>query len=281
MPGAIQLSDARQPSYAAGSLSQGLVCAIHWGWQHRAVFNPARRNRGGVTVGYTGGNSHIRHWGGLSGIGWLTSAASQYITACSENDIGLGGTTIYCLQRHTDTTLRGTALFGVADGGTLTRRCGVHAPFGDGTVYWDYGGATGGSTRVTWTGLGGKNVNRLNRWCFVAATRGMELWFQGVLRGSNATAASRTTAADDKFMIHAGQGSNDFSTAGDIAEIYLFLVWNRGLSQGEVRRLDANPWQVFSTSDIQRSFVPGAGVSTVYVPGLDQRNVRHSGRFAA
>jgi len=145
-------------------------------------------------------------------------------------------------------------------------------------VYWDYGGASGGQ-RLTWTGLGGKDVNRLNRWCFVAAQRGLEIWHQGILRNSNSTAASRTTAADDKFVIDSGNTSS--AAAGDIQEIYLFLVWNRGLSQGEVRRLDSNPWQVFATSDIQRSFVPGAGVSTVYVPGLDQRNVRHSGRFAA
>jgi len=278
MPGAIQLSDARQPRYAAGSLTQGLVCAIHWGSQHRAVFNAAQRTRGGVTVGIVGGNSGIRHWGGLSGFGWSTSAISQYITACNENDIGLAGTTIYCLQRHTDTTLRSASLFGTFDGTTLTRRCGGHAPFSDGTVYWDYGGASGGQ-RLTWTGLGGKDVNRLNRWCFVAAQRGLEIWHQGILRNSNSTAASRTTAADDKFVIDSGNTSS--AAAGDIQEIYLFLVWNRGLSQGEVRRLDSNPWQVFATSDIQRSFVPGSGVSTVYVPGLDQRNVRHSGRFAA
>jgi len=280
MPGALQLSDARQPRYAAGSLAQGLVCAIHWGWQHRAVFNSAQRTRGGVTIGFTGSNSHIRHRDGLSGIGWSTSAVSQYITACNENDIGVSGTTIYCLQRHTDTTLRIGGLFGVNDAGTLSRRCGATAPYSDGTVYWDYGGATAGATRVAWTGLGGKIVNRLNRWCFVAAPRGMELWHQGILRGSHSTAASRTTSADDLFMINSGNGAT--TTVSDLSEFYLFLVWNRGLSQGEVRRLDANPWQVFATSDTQRSFVPGAAAaSTVYVPGLDQRNVRHSGRFAA
>jgi len=281
MPGAIQLSDARQPRYAAGSLTQGLVCAIHWGWQHRAVFNAARRPRGDdadVPIVIIGGNSHIRHWGGLSGIGWSTSASFQYITACHEDNIGLAGSTIYCLQRHTDTTLRAVPLFGVFDGGTTTRRCGTHTPFSDGTVYWDYGGASGGQ-RLTWAGLGGKDVNRLNRWCFVAATRGLEIWHQGILRASNSTAASRTSAVDNKFMINAGQQSGGGNN--EIGEYYLFLVWNRGLSQGEVRRLDSNPWQVFATSDMQRSFVPGASASTVYVPGLDQRNVRHSGRFAA
>jgi len=280
MPGAIQLSDARQPRYAAGSLTQGLVCAIHWGSQHRAVFNSAQRTRGSVAVGISGGNAHIRHWGGLSGIGWSTSAGAQYITACDEDDIGFAGTTIYCLQRHTDTTLRGSSLFGLFDGGVTTGRCGAHAPFSDGTVYWDYGGSTGGQ-RLTWTGLGGKDVNRMNRWCFVAARRGLEIWHQGILRNSNSTAASRASATDDRFVISGGQASVPGSGIGDIVEVYLFLVWNRGLSQGEVRRLDSNPWQVFATSDIQRSFVPGAGVSTVYVPGLDQRNVRHSGRFAA
>jgi len=279
MPGAIQLSDARQPRYAAGSLTQGLVCAIHWGSQHRSAFNSAQRTRGGgIAPGIVGGNAHIRHWGGMSGIGWSTSASGQYVTGCNENDIGLAGTTVYCLQRHTDTTLTTASLFGTFDGATLTRRCGAHAPFSDGTVYFDYGGASGGQ-RLTWTGLGGKDVNRLNRWCYVAAPRGLEIWHQGILRNSNSTAASRATAADDKFVIDSGNTSS--AAAGDIQEIYLFLVWNRGLSQGEVRRIDANPWQVFATSDIQRSFVPGAGVSTVYVPGLDQRNVRHSGRFAA
>jgi len=265
MPGAIQLSDARQPRYAAGSLTQGLVCAIHWGSQHRAVFNSAQRTGGGgVSVGIVGGNSGISHWGGLSGIGWSTSATGQYITACNENDIGLAGSTIYCLQRHTDTTLRAATLFGVLDAATLSRRCGAHTPFSDGTVYWDYGGSSG-VRRITWAGLGGKDTNRLNRWCFVAATRGLELWHQGILRSSNTTAASRTTAADDKFMIYNGQTASG-SVASDLACVYLFLVWNRGLSQGEVRRLDANPWQVFATSDIQRSFVPGS-VGAYVIPG--------------
>jgi len=107
----------------------------------------------------------------------------------------------------------------------------------------------------------------------------MEIWHQGILRNSHATAASRTTAADDRFLINGGNANSDSSS--DFAEFYLFLVWNRGLSQGEVRRIDSNPWQVFATSDMQRSFVPGSVASTVYVPGLDQRNVRHSGRFAA
>ena len=259
MPGALQLSDARQPRYAAGSLSQGLVCAIHWGWQHRAVFNSARRSRGGgITPEIIGGNSGIRHWGGLSGIGWSATGTAQFITACNQEEIGTAGTTIYCLQRHTDTTNRISSLFGVSDGGTLTRRCGSHCPSSDGSVYWDYGGATNGTTRVIWA-LGGKNVNRLNRWCFVAAPRGLELWFQGVLRGSTTTAASRTTADDDRFMI--GAGNVTALVNSDLSEVYLFLVWNRGLSQGEVRRLDANPWQVFATSDIQRSFVPSAASS--------------------
>lgn len=269
MPNAIGLSDNRQPRYAthldrSNPLTRGLIGALHWGWQHRAVHNPALRKRGQVTTAIaTPASFQHAGRGGMQGLACTTETVGAYAVVANEDDASLTGGAVYTLLRYRDTTLtsRNGSFFGAEDSGTSSRRFGVHAPFADGTTYYDFGGATAGTTRVTWAGLGGKNVNKVSRWCMNAGAQGMQIFYDGILRASHTTPASRTNASANRLAAFTGNVSSISTGESDLMDIFLLLIWNRGLATGEVRELDHNPWQVFATSDINRSFVPAAAIA--------------------
>lgn len=86
-------------------------------------------------------------------------------------------------------TVDGNATFGnFYSGGWLDQRCGAHVPFTDGVVYWDFGGVTSGSTRLSVAGL---TISNRDSWVFTAGLRGMEIWQNGRLRASNGGTPSR------------------------------------------------------------------------------------------
>lgn len=72
---------------------------------------------------------------------------------------------------------------------TVGSRFGGHIPFTDSKVYWDFGGATEGATRLSaaWT-----PDDRLHCWAFSTGAQGMQIWIDGELLGSNTANPTRT-----------------------------------------------------------------------------------------
>ena len=135
--------------------------------------------------------------------------------------------TILILYRHRDTTLRGAALIGtLVQGGSFESRITLGAPFSDGNVYWDYGGATEGTTRLSFA------YTKDTAWHWWAATvgggYGMRVYRDGLLLGSNSGTPSRTLNAS-----HISFGADQFwgTDNADVAELFTF---GRTLSPDEV-----------------------------------------------
>lgn len=136
--------------------------------------------------------------------------------------------------KKNDTTKRNSNPFGEL-AGVIAQRCQAHLPYSDGTVYFDYGGATNGTTRVQAAGLtfGGDDI-----WVFTVGRRGMEIWQNGLLRASN-TAQPTRTASSATWCINKG------SSAGDLAQTSGVLVYERQLLPGEIAAVSTDIYAPF------------------------------------
>lgn len=129
------------------------------------------------------------------------------------------GVTVFLHYEKTDATLRDSSAFGSFDNTALSNRFGATLPYGDGNVYIDYGGAIDGATRLSVGGLSFGN----DLWCFAIGNRGMELWQNGFLRGSNSAVPNRSGVGPWGL----GNGTNGVVTNGsDLARYYSLLAFN-------------------------------------------------------
>lgn len=152
--------------------------------------------------------------------------------------------TVVVVYRKRDTTNRASSAFG-EQSATASARMGVHLPYSDGTVYWDFGGSTGGTSRLS---VGGLTIGTsMSVWGFSAGAAGMEIWQNGVLRASQAGHATRTAPANP-FVI--GGGNEATADVYDIASLY---VYSRQLSSSEQQSIAADPWQMFAKPSARRA----------------------------
>lgn len=134
-----------------------------------------------------------------------------------------------------------------------TARCQVHLPF-SGTIYWDFGGATG-SNRTSYTPDSGF-WGRWNVMVFVAGNVGSQIWENGAQKASSGTAITRVNANSG---FHIGRYGNDGSRQ-DI-QIATLALWDRCLSAEEIFRLSAQPWLPLSAPSAFRRYVVSSNVS--------------------
>lgn len=164
--------------------------------------------------------------------------------------------------RKRDGTNRASGGFGLATSGTGTARVGVHLPWSDGVIYFDFGGVDA-SHRVSVAGLTfGDDV-----WTFTVGLRGMEVWQNGILRASNAANPTRTaTPANFAIFTHDAVGSSDNANAG------VLLIHNRQLDRREILALSLDPWTPFRPARrvLTKGFGGGGGGSgaRAFVPAL-------------
>ena len=147
-----------------------------------------------------------------------------------------GDITFVIVRSPNDTTSRSSSAFGF---NTLTsaQRFHSHMPFSDGTVYFDYGGSTAGTTRITWTGYT-KVANEIEVWVFLVRGSKMAIWFNGVeVSSDESTTASRTQGANTFFINKGTSASGDFQT------VYAAFLYKRGLSDSEIRSISYDPYQ--------------------------------------
>jgi hypothetical protein len=142
-----------------------------------------------------------------------------------------GRCSVLIVYHKTDGTNRASGLFGL-NSASLGNRCGCHGPWADGTIYWDYGGATGGATRLSVSGQTFESAV----WVFTVGSRGMEIWKNGKTVATNAAQPARSADTPD-FEIggHGTAGSDNV-----IREA--FGIWDRQLEPIEIRALAQNPF---------------------------------------
>lgn len=209
------------------------------------------------------------------------------------NSVALGASNLYLTTtavtvvigyRKTDSTLRTAAAFGVENGAgpDVTTRCGAHLPYSDGVVYWDFGGVTAGSTRVTYSsGVFGDDT-----WVFTVGARGMEIWQNGFLRASNAATPTRTSTTNP-MLLFSGQG-NVGAGISDLAQVTDFKLYPTQVSK-ELCRFLSHPdtrYDLWATPPQVRpagfTSAPAGGVGPLIRGGsLTHGALLRSGRLAA
>jgi hypothetical protein len=203
-----------------------------------------RTNTLNTNVFTTTGNAAIR--GGRLGLAFVTTASGgAYFLAASAAAAIFPNTTeatTFILRRHTDTTLRGTTDFGynVAVGNRIL----IAAPFSDGLVYYDHG-STDGTHRIS-ASWGTKNTDPHSLVCVASATKGREIWRNGIKLAGN-------TSINGSFS---ASSTADISVGGDLQEVFLVGVVARAWSDSEIAEWSANPWGIFTSR--RRLWLPGA-----------------------
>lgn len=191
-----------------------------------------------------------RHGQG-SGITWTDSplgnavrfdAISDWVDFGDASWLPTSEITIVLWQRKTDTTLRASSAFGVHDISDATR-CGAHLPYSDGVIYFDFGGQTSGTTRVTASGL--SFDTDWHCWVFTIGSRGMEIWRDGAIVGSN-TATPTRSSSTNSFTL----GRHDGVLDCDLVEIGDFRVYSKQLPKASIEELSG----ISCGAGLRRSF---------------------------
>lgn len=166
------------------------------------------------------------------------STSDQLAGIAHGNDLPQDGKcTLMVVYAKRDTTNRASGLLGF-NFGSGGARFGAHAPYSDGNIYWDYGGSTNGSSRLTVSGQ--TWVARApSVWMYTCGPRGMECWRDGKLVGSNSGTPTRTGAAAYLYLgTHEGGG-------GDLDDYYTIGIWGRQLEKQEIGLLSKDPWAMY------------------------------------
>lgn len=219
--------------------SKGLTCLTHIGPGH--VLNLVGLDFATIVTSTLGVNEHGRLINNVNTTDIVTIASD------SSTILPTGPITIISGYEKTDATLRNSGPWGV-DTATAGERCSCHLPWGSGSVFWDYGG-TGAGNRLTVASLSfGDDV-----WAFTVGARGMELWQNGVVVGSNGDNPTRS-ATTDPF------GLGKTVANSDQANYYFFMVYHGQLPEKQIISLSQNPWQVLQPhSDVSYLPIAAAG----------------------
>ena len=179
-----------------------------------------------------------------------------------------GNVTIILGSRKTDATNRDSGAFGV-DTATAAEYCAVKLPAADGTVYWDYGGVTAGTTRLTAASLTFGD----DAWGFTVGPRGMEIWQNGILRASNAANPTRT-ATSAAFKL----GLYDSALGGDLAAYNCVYVFAGQLSQDDIALLTSDPSTLFLDQHAASRLIELLGVVGLNITRIAAYEVIRAGR---
>jgi hypothetical protein len=178
-----------------------------------------------------------------------------------------GAATVIFHYRKTDSTARNSAAFGpvIAEGAGPTYFA-AYLPYGDGNIYYDFGGNSG-NNRIT-LASGGYDMTADNVWAFTNGPRGMEIWLSGARIATNGgvpVTRTQITSASVGFGIFHG-----LSSTNDSAESGAFLIYDRQLSERSLVALMLDPWTPFRPWRKPRglSFAAPAGGARSFVPAI-------------
>ena len=199
-----------------------------------------------LTYTDTAGDSFARRVVRREGYAGLTDGADQFWdvpTGAAGALIPTDQGTVAIIRRKTDTTNRASTLFGFRQAPTQNDnvRCGAHVPYSDGVVYWDFGGS-GAPYRLTVSGL--SFTTEVERWVFVAGSKGSSIWRNGK-RLANQTSSVSRSAETSNWALNGGNGIND-NQGGDSQEIYYVAVLRAEWNQAQVLDWTANPFSLLA-----------------------------------
>jgi hypothetical protein len=144
-----------------------------------------------------------------------------------------------------------------------SERCQTHLPF-SGTVYWDFGGASG-SNRTQYT----PNSSFWNRWnvmVFVAGPVGSQIWENGVSKASSSTPITRSAGANGFFLARYGTSFVEYQEC----KLSTVMLWDRCLTNQEIQQVSFEPYSFFTDTRAVRYFIPPpsnvTGTSAVTAP---------------
>jgi hypothetical protein len=181
----------------------------------------------------------------------LSSTPSGYVaTSTTQNqqldmDWPTQRVTVLCIREKTDGTARDSALFGgnLNGAGSDAQRCMAHAPWVDGTLYWQFGGNSAPNN----LSVAGLTFTGEERWAFVAGSRGSSIYRNGERIANQTTAITRTAGGSMYLNAHAQ------ANVGDLQHFRFFAVLDAEWTASMVAEWDANPWLMFSEPEVTLS----------------------------
>lgn len=213
-------------------------------------------NEGGAVPrdAVTGGSSVKSanpEWKALSdGLGIHFAATADYYDIGTATQVcSTTKHTTAVIRRKTDTTFRGSALFGLNLAAPGTKAYGAHVPWSDGTVYWDFGGKAG-ANRLTWVWT---STTAIERFVFVAGTLGSSIWLNGVRKANQTTAITRASATE---VVSINRGTEAPIPGGDLQEVFQCITLNHEWTADKVLWWTAEPYAMLRPIVRRRYFVP-------------------------
>ncbi len=197
---------------------------------------------------------------GPGGLGYRGAAGStSFIELAADADSILDATycTMLVVRSLTSTSFSGDPHYGYNAG--PSERVMVHNPYSDGTIYWDYGNATSGSGRVSYSGSGTWAAGAVECFVFVAGARGREIWRNGILVANNtgATATRSATGAPFRFPLAYG------ASVSNPEIVYFFAFTRDEWTPAQIVEWSRAPYGVLKAAPRKMYFLaPSASVVT-------------------
>ncbi len=157
--------------------------------------------------------------------------------------INLNETTIVLACRKRDTTTRNSALFCVDTANTTFFVEVLTLEVTDGKVYWRFGGVVEGTSQLS---VGGLALQADNLWVFNVGPRGMEIWLNGSLVGSQTGHLARVGNAQN-FII----GNTANRGPSDLMDYAFLYIYPSQLSQPDCQWISANPFCFYDWGEDQ------------------------------
>ncbi len=171
--------------------------------------------------------------------------------------------TVLMIRRKQDLTLRAGVHFGTGSG---TETCKAFAPYVDGKIYWDFGGASGANRLESGVLSWGTEVDLLG---FVAGANGMAIYRNGVQVASQGTAVSRTDA-----------GVFSLNATGDLVDINFFAILNAEWLPSQMLEWMANPYAMLLRPRARRSFMTAVPAGYAFTIGGVKQNLLPNWRIS-
>lgn len=194
---------------------------------------------------------------GSVGIQWVADrhGLGAYVASSNYLNLGVDSTilptatefTAILVRRKVDGTLRTSGVFGDSNDSSAAFRCTAQWPALDGNGYFDYGGVTDNTSRLTISALP-FDVNTLDVNVFRVSTKyGMAAFRNGAKLGQTTGAPVARSNAGGSFQARLGWGA---ANGPDNQVVYLYGIWWTGLKDDLCAMLSIAPWALFE--DIQK-----------------------------
>lgn len=168
-------------------------------------------------------------------------------------------TTVLFGYRKTDATLRTHNVIST-NTSTVARWFNIQLPHTDGKVYWQFGGNTEGTSRLSFTPDASHNYQREHVYATTAGARGLEAFIDGVLVAKNSGTPTRSAFVGS---FHLGNGFNN----ADLAEFSFLYIWDHQKSASEIAAISADPGMLLRSRRHFISFAPVAA-GLIELPGI-------------